>query len=72
MEVAGEEVDNQQAMRSVEAHVLAPKIDDIVEYVAHDSTERARAVSNPTTSTERAGEHVLDKRKGKVDEKMKS
>ena len=56
MEVAGEEVDNEQAVRGTEAH---------------DSVERAGAASNPIASREHAGERISDKGKVKVDEKMK-
>jgi hypothetical protein len=48
MEVAREELDNQQAARNVEAHVFAPERES-----SHDSAERAVAASNPVAS--RAG-----------------
>ena len=63
MEVAGEELDNQQALRGAEAHILAPEIDD--------SVEPARAALNPIASREHAREHIMDKEKEKIDEKMK-
>jgi hypothetical protein len=66
MEVAGEELDNQQAARNVEAHVLAPERES-----SHDSVERVVAASNPVASREPAGERVTGKGKEKVDEKMK-
>jgi hypothetical protein len=66
MEVAGEELDNQQAARNVEAHDLAPE-----RKSSHDSAERAVTASNPVASRELAGESVTDKGKEKVDEKMK-
>ena len=71
MEMAREEVDNQQAVRGTEAHVLAPEIDDLAERTAHDLVERAGATSNPIASRERAGERVSNKGKKKVNEKMK-
>jgi hypothetical protein len=66
MEVAGEELDNQQAARNAEAHVLAPERES-----SHDLAERAVAASNPIVSREPAGERVTDKGKEKVDEKLK-
>ena len=58
-------------MRGAEVHVLAPEIDDSTQHAAHDSAERARVVSNPIASREPAGERISNKRKEKVDEKMK-
>ena len=58
-------------MHSVEAHVPMPEIDDLIERVVHKSAACVRAASNPIMSMEHAGEHVKDKRKEKVDEKMK-
>ena len=55
MEVAGEEVDNQQVVCGVEAHILAPEIDDSIERAAHDSTEHAGAALNLITSRECPG-----------------
>ena len=63
MEVVGEELDNQQALRGVEAHVLVLEIDNSAEHAAHDSVERAGATSNPIASREHVGEHVTDKGK---------
>ena len=71
MEVAGEELDNQQALCNVEAHVPEPEIDDSAERVVHELAARVRATSNPIMSMEHAGVHVKDKRKEKVDERMK-
>ena len=71
MEVAGKELDNQQALCGAEAHVLAPEIDDSAEHATHDSAERAGAASNPIASREHARKRVMNKRKEKVDEKMK-
>jgi hypothetical protein len=66
MEVAREELDNQQAVRNAEAHVLAPERES-----SHDSAERGVAAWNPITSTEPVVERVTDKGKEKVNEKMK-
>jgi hypothetical protein len=66
MEEAGEELDNQQAVRNAEAHVLAPERES-----SHDSAERGVAASNPIASMEPAAERITDKGKEKVDEKMK-
>jgi hypothetical protein len=66
MEVAGEELDNQQAAPNVEAHVLAPTRES-----SHDSVERAVAASNLVVGREPARECITDKGKEKVDEKMK-
>jgi hypothetical protein len=66
MEVAGEELDNQQAARNAEAHVLAPERES-----SHDLAERAVAASNLVPSREPAAERITDKGKEKVDEKMK-
>jgi hypothetical protein len=66
MEVAGKELDNQQAVCNVEAHVLAYERES-----SHDSAKRGVATSNPIASTEPAAERVMDKGKEKVDEKMK-
>ena len=71
MEVAREEVDNQQAMRGAETHVPALEIDDSAELAIHESAVRAGAASNPIMSTEHARERVKDKEKEKVDERMK-
>ena len=71
MEVVGEEVDNQQAVRGDEAHILALEIDDSVECATHDSIERVGAASNPIANREHAREHIIDKRKEKINEKMK-
>ena len=61
MEVAGEEVDNQQAVRGAEAHVLMPKIDDSTERATHDSVEHAGAASNPIASRKCVGERLSEK-----------
>jgi hypothetical protein len=66
MEVAGVELDNQQAARSAEAHVLAPERES-----SRDSAEGAVAASNPVVGREPVGKRVADKGKEKVDEKMK-
>jgi hypothetical protein len=66
MEVAGKELDVQQAVRNAEAHVLAHERES-----SYDSAERGVAASNPIASTEPTAEHVTDKGKEKVDEKMK-
>ena len=58
-------------MCGAEAHVLVPEIDDSAERVAHDSTKRVGAASNPIASKEHIRERVTDKGKKKVDEKMK-
>ena len=71
MEVAREEVDNQQAVPIAEAHVHAPEIDDSAERAAHDSGECVGVALNPFANREHVGERILDKGKEKVDEKMK-
>ena len=71
MEVAGEEVDNQQAVRGAEVHILMLEIDDLAKRATHDLAKHAGAVSNPIASWEHAGECISDKGKEKVDEKMK-
>ena len=58
MEVAGEEVDNSQAMRGTKVHVLALEIDDSVECAAHDLAEHVGAALNPITNREHARERV--------------
>ena len=71
MEVAGEELNNQQAVLGAEAHVPAPKIDDSVEHTDHESTIHVRVASNPIMSMEHAVMRIKDKGKEKVDEIMK-
>ena len=66
MEVAEEELDNQQVVRSAEAHVLASEKESF-----HDSVERTIAASNPIANREYIKECVMDKEKEKVDEKIK-
>ena len=70
MKVAREELDNQQAQGSAEAHVLAPEIDNLVEHAIHDLVEHTGTVLNPIVSREHAGKRITDKGKEKVDEKM--
>lgn len=53
-------------MHSAEAHVFVPEKES-----SHDLVERAVAASNPIVSREHAGKRITDKRKEKVDEKMK-
>jgi hypothetical protein len=65
MEVAGVELDNQQAARSAEAHVLAPERES-----SRDSAEGAVAASNPVVGREPVGKRVADKGKEKVDRKL--
>ena len=55
MEVAGEELDNQQAVLGTEAYVPAPGIDDSVERADHESTAHAQAASNSIMNMEYAG-----------------
>ena len=66
MEVAEEELDNQQVVHSAKAHVLTPEKES-----SHDSAKRVVVTSNPIASKEHGGEHVTDKRKQKFNEKMK-
>ena len=71
MEVAGEEMDNQQAVHGAQAHVLALEINDLAERAVHESTARIGAALNPIMSMEHAEERAKDKEKEKIDERMK-
>ena len=66
MEVAGEELDNQQVVHSAKAHVLSPEKES-----SHDSAKHAAVASNPIMSKEHARERIKDKGKEKINEKMK-
>jgi hypothetical protein len=66
MEVAGKELENQQALSNAEAHVFAHERES-----SHDSAECGIAASYPISSTEPAAKRVTDKGKEKVNEKMK-
>ena len=66
MEVAKEEVDNQQVERNAKTHVLMPERE-----FSHNSPERAVAALNPIVSREHVGERITDKGNEKIDEKMK-
>jgi hypothetical protein len=55
MEVAGKKLDNQQAVRNAEAHILAHERES-----SHDLAERGVAASNPIASTEPVAKHITD------------
>ena len=61
-----EELDNKQAVRGVEVHIFALERES-----CYNSAEHIVAASNPIVSREHAKKRVTNKRKEKVDEKMK-
>jgi hypothetical protein len=66
MEVTREELDNQQAVPNVEAHVLAPERES-----SQGTAERAIAALNPAAESGAVAERVTDKGKEKMEEKKK-